>query len=580
MGIQSLTKHVLPYAETVVLDGSPSKTDLPPCVRSVVIDGPSLVYHVYYKLLAWSDLICDKIDPQPTCDQVSRGVASCLLQLKGRGIKIHGIFFDGALPISKRGVRLDRIEKSRQRLELSRQRTFPLAPEGRPKQKSLQPLQFWQNRSLPSRLRRLPENPFMVAAVYEDLKQRWSTKQMAIDFQLNALQLQGEEYPWAGITAMVPGEADFDCARISKLTGAAVLTDDSDLVVHDLGPRGAVVLLKSLHLLDSTLDQVSTEIRGLRISLSGLSNRPGIKDIQRFAYELTQNPQHGLSDLVRRANEDLGTCERTLDYHKFIQEYQGCQHDFVDDDQPLSSQQRVNDLTLDPRVSELFWQYERPKIYCRGQNVQPHVYMGILSEDHSRRCAWEQGRMYRALGYSILNQSYPEPSRFPVIQEFVRRGGRIVAEEITLCGAKTIASDLDIFHTRLKLAQTVFGDMTQPRFWVMFAISEIWRNCSNHATLPNAANLEHFLKHGYTTDQAEWSDLHLASQIQAVLYSLRILKQLLGVTNDLPCSCHQSILSGLPPLHILLGSRHEMTQEFLGDDMAHRSVYQLIQTYS
>ncbi|KAJ5116507.1 hypothetical protein N7456_000855 [Penicillium angulare] len=579
MGIQSLTKHVLPYAETVVLDGGPSTTNSPPRVRSVVIDGPSLVYHVYYKLLAWSDLTCDKIDPQPTCDQVSRGVASCLLQLKGRGIEIHAIFFDGALPISKRGVRLDRNEKSRRRLELSRQKTFPLALKGHPKLKSIQPLQFWQSRGLPSRLRRLPENPFMVAAVYEDLRQRWSTEQMAIDFQLNALQLQGGDYPWARITVMVPGEADSDCARISKLTGAAVLTDDSDLIVHDLGPHGAVVLLKSLHLLDSTPNQVSTEIRGLRISPSGLSRRPGIKDIQRFAYELTQNPHYGLSDLVRRANEALGTNERTLDYHNFIQEYLGYQHD-DDVNQPMLSQQGVNDLTLDPRVAELFWQYERPEIYCLGQGVQPHIYMGILSEDHSRQCAWEQGRMYRALGYSILNQSYPEPRRFPIIQEFVRRGGRIVAEEITLCGARTIGSDLNILHTRLKLAQTVFGGMARLRFWVMFALSEIWRNSSNHAMLPNSANLEHFLKHGYTTNQAEWSDLHLVAQIQAVLYSLRILKQLLGATNDRPCSPHQSILSDLPSLYILLGSRHEMTQEFVDEGLAHRSVYQLIQTYS
>lgn len=88
MGIQSLTKHILPYAETVVLGGSPSETDTPPRVGSVVIDGPSLVYHVYYKLLAWSDLTCDTIDPQPTCDQVSRGVASCLLQLQGRGVEM------------------------------------------------------------------------------------------------------------------------------------------------------------------------------------------------------------------------------------------------------------------------------------------------------------------------------------------------------------------------------------------------------------------------------------------------------------------------------------------------------------
>lgn len=88
MGIQSLTKHILPYAETVTLGSSQSKDAAPLSVKSVVIDGPSLVYHVYYRLLAWKDIRCDAIDPQPTCDQVSRGVATCLVDLANRGVEM------------------------------------------------------------------------------------------------------------------------------------------------------------------------------------------------------------------------------------------------------------------------------------------------------------------------------------------------------------------------------------------------------------------------------------------------------------------------------------------------------------
>lgn len=87
MGIQSLTRHILPYAETVIL-GNGQSQDAPPSVKSVIIDGPSLVYHVYYRLLAWKDIRCDAIDPQPTCDQVSRGVATCLVDLANRGIEM------------------------------------------------------------------------------------------------------------------------------------------------------------------------------------------------------------------------------------------------------------------------------------------------------------------------------------------------------------------------------------------------------------------------------------------------------------------------------------------------------------
>lgn len=87
MGIPYLTKHLLPYADTVVL-GTDDAPDGPPRIRSVVIDGPSLVYHVYYRLLAWTDPSVDVLDIQPTCDEVSRGVVAFLLQLGQRGVEM------------------------------------------------------------------------------------------------------------------------------------------------------------------------------------------------------------------------------------------------------------------------------------------------------------------------------------------------------------------------------------------------------------------------------------------------------------------------------------------------------------
>lgn len=79
MGIPYLTKHLLPYADTVVLGGE---------VQSIVIDGPSLVYHAYYRLLAETDPSYDVLDIQPTCDEVSRAFMGCLLQLLERGIEM------------------------------------------------------------------------------------------------------------------------------------------------------------------------------------------------------------------------------------------------------------------------------------------------------------------------------------------------------------------------------------------------------------------------------------------------------------------------------------------------------------
>ncbi|KAJ5645805.1 hypothetical protein N7490_002177 [Penicillium lividum] len=572
MGIPSLTKHLSQYTETVVLCGSPGTSSGPPRIESVVIDGPSLVYHVYYRLLAWADVTYDALEIQPSCDEVSRGVVSFLLRLKEQGVDIHRICFDGALPLSKRATRLARIEKSRQKLEICRQR--PIPPSGNRNQRAtaIEPAQVWQRRPLPSRWRNLPENPFMVSAVFEDLNTRWSKALMETSIHPCAAQLEGE-YPWADITAMVPGEADLDCARIAKLTGSAVLTNDSDLVVHDLGQHGAVILLNSLHLLDDAPGLASSEIRGLRIYPHELCLRLGIGSLQRFAYELTQDPHRGSLDLVRRSKMDL-EADSLANFNEFLQEYQDSP------DQSAALQEIPGTPGLDPRVSELLWQYRLPETYCCGEQIHPHIYLGILPEDHARRCAWEQGRIYRALGYSLLNSAQPADRQFPAIHEFVRRGCRIVSEEITLSPANTIASDLDLLSTRLQLASSVFGAATQPKFWVMFALSEIYRDSLNATSLLSAAKLEQFLGHGVTTTCSEWADLHLLAQIHAVLYSLRILRQLLGVTNDLGLSeQHRDILSELPPLYRLVGSRHDVMSSFAGENSVHESVSQLFQTY-
>lgn len=572
MGIPSLTKHLSQYTETVVLSGNSATPGGPPHIRSVVIDGPSLVYHVYYRLLASADIAYDALDIQPTCDEVSHGVVSFLLQLKDRGVQIHQICFDGALPISKRATRLARIEKSRQKLESCRQRPVPSTANRHRNTNAIQPAQIWRRRHLPSRWKNLPENPFMVSAVYEDLTTRWSKKLMATTIHPCATQLEGE-YPWVKITTMVPGEADLDCARITKLTGSAVLTNDSDLAVHDLGQDGSLVLLNSLEFLDDTHDLTASEIRGLRIHPHEICVRLGISNLQRFAYELTQDPHRGFSDLVRRSKEDLGN-ESVIGFDEFLQEY-------VDDpDQHTLLQGIPSALALDARVSELFWQYKLPETYCWGEDIQPHIYLGILPEDHARQCAWEQGRIYRALGYSLLNLAQPTAHQFPAIHEFVRRGRRIVPEQVTLSQVKTIASDLDLLGRRLHLARSVFGSETQPSFWVMFALSEIYRNSSSNTTIPTASKLENFLTHGFAGKCTEWADLHLLAQIHAILYSLRMLKQLLGVTKDHDLSRqHEGILNELPSLYLLVGSRHDVIKGFSGVASVHESVSQLLQTY-
>jgi hypothetical protein len=413
----------------------------------------------------------------------------------------------------------------------------------------------------------------MVSAVFEDLRTRWSREQIIQETQYDPSHLPDGDYPWAEITVMVPGEADVECAHVSRLTGSAILTNDSDLIVHDLGPHGAVVFLNSAQLVEDTEDNASSQIRAMRLHPKELAHRLGIKDIPRFAYELNENPHLGFSELVRRSKENQGVVDHSDNYHDFLREYQ------PDTERCLAVRGSAYVQNLDPRVSELFWQYELPDIFCEAD--EPHIYLGILFEDHSRRCAWEIGRFYRALGYSLLNQAHPPAKQFTTVSEFVRRGTRIVAEQITLGGSKTVASDLSMLQKRLDLARSVFGAADQSIFWVMFAIAEIYRDPSSQTSLPGAVQLERYLTRGFVGKGTEWTDVHLLAQIHAVLYSLRMLQQLVRFIPDNNLSgSNRLMLSNLPPLHNLLPSRQEIIQRFSSSgELVHGLVYHLFKTY-
>ncbi|CAG8392881.1 unnamed protein product [Penicillium salamii] len=529
MGIPYLTKHLLPYAETVFLGSE----------HEVVIDGPSLVYHVHRRMMGWMDPNCDILDYQPSCDEISRGAIRCCFGADS--LARHNICFDGALPLAKRSTRLSRIEKSRHRLTVARRNlSLPTASKCRDVL-ATEPGQVWCCRGLPRGRKGLLENPFMVSVVYEDLLHRWSKDAIQTEIHPDITCLGETKYPWAAITVMVPGEADVECARVSSLTGCAVLTDDSDLLLHDLGSSGSVMFLDSVQSPTRVWDPVEPQIQGLRICPVALSQRLGITNIQRFGFELTKDPHLRFADAIRKSKVE-GT-ELSPDYHDFLREY----HHSTDRDSVSRAEQRQS---MDPRVSELYWQYALPEIYCSDDSL--HVYLGILNEDPGRQCAWGQGRLYRRLGYAALNAS--RGSQFTAIHEFVRRGGRIVADQIALDEA-TLVSDMHLLRQRLDLARKTF-DHSAESFWFLFALSEIYETSN---TVPSGQQLESFLTHGYMEGSTGWADIHLLAQVQAVLYSLRMLQQLRDIAaskdSDLPP------LVKLPPLHIMM-SRQRLMQTF------------------
>lgn len=399
----------------------------------------------------------------------------------------------------------------------------------------------------------------MVPSVFEDLKRRWNKNNILAATEgavfLPLLETEEDDFPWAAVTVMIPGEADSECARTSKLTGSAVLTNDSDLLLHDLGPHGSVLLLNSVELSEwNSRRPIESNIKAKRLSPKLLACRLGINNIHHFAYELLKNPRSGLSELIRRSKNDQNSLEATPDYREFVEEY-NC----VSNSQPVMIQLPQH---IDSRISELFLQlFQLRGVHLPG--FVPHMYLAILNEDHSRRCAWEDGHLYRVLGYSVFNLSFPATGRCEFVDEHVRRGGRIAINRITLGDEEWITAEVRVLGERLNSMGAVFdGDVSSPCFWTLFAISDIYGLETTTAVL-KVEQLCRFLSLGYMGEKLEWEDIHLHARINAVLYSMRILSQALEVMSltEGPMLKTKSILAALPPLHVMMRSRREMIME-------------------
>ncbi|KAL2834531.1 XPG domain containing-domain-containing protein [Aspergillus cavernicola] len=559
MGIPRLRHHLLPFSQTVLLQGKwdPREEDIA-CIQSVVIDGPSLVYNVYSRLLSWfAASSSNMIDTLPTCDEVSRGVMLYLLHLKILGVDIKNIYFDGALPAPKHETRVVRLESQRRKLELFCSVTkdgFGMSRSRSDDNRTVGPENVLRSRPSPARYCNVPANPFMVSAVFEDLKYRWNGESIsrvtAGVLASDSLDL-GPDFPWANLTAMVPGEADAYCAYAARLTDSCILTNDSDLLLYDLGSCGSVIFLDSVEINGRDSIQPSQfKISAAMLHPSLVAQRLGVPSLLSLAYQLKAQPEIGLVELLRRSRNDIEMVEH-LKYRQFLEDYQI-------DHCPVRAQETNQPREiLDTRISELFWQYE-----LRGEYTAwdcPRMYLPILNENHAKRCAWAKGRLYREVGYSILNNSRPINERHRYVIEFIRRGQRIAEDRILLRNENWIWEQARSLAVRLRSFQTYLRKDSSPlEFWTLFALRDSY-GADAEFTQDDIRKLNRFLRLGYMGKRFEWADIHLTAEIQAGLYSLRILKQLIGflITSDALVIDLRAALEGLPPLHIMINSARQ-----------------------
>ena len=404
------------------------------------------------------------------------------------------VYFDGYLPPSKSGIRLERL-----RSYLKQLNTYhALHTNGLQTWKEKAPLSFdtrhfFDTFSVQHTSRGLPATPFLVPAVIETL-----------------LSSQ-----YAQLVEIVPGEADSYCAQAARRSGGIVLTSDSDLLIHDLGSNGAVAFFSQVQLLkcDGCDDQ---KIMASVSVASEISRSLGLKDLLRLGFEIKEDPSVTLAEAVRRAKERIAGEKMDL-LHEFCLEYREI-------DLRSSSSVDIYETIIDPRISELVLQVHSK------EDSAARMYLPFLIEDPTRASAWSVASEIRSLAYSLLLNSNKR-NQITAIQEYSRRGGQIMPLEMSLMDPSECTTYAKMIIERRKSVVAFFQSYSETSIWRAMGLIEVYAwYIAEERTLPSDDLVTNAVNRERRRGLLSWQEIHLSAQLQAALYSMRIASQVLAYT--------------------------------------------------
>lgn len=454
------------------------------------------------------------------------------------------ILFDGALPASKKDVRIDRLQSY-----IARLKAFKKTSSSGLSSSSSYSMMTTTMTTGGSARKSLPPPPFLVFAVVEELVRS----------------------KYANVTFVVPGEADPFCvvaaaeaaaaqAMISGVQEAAssitIFSDDSDLIVFEAGAQTRIVPFRDLTVTE--MGETTTVLQGYEYRPAEILRREKchlsslIKPAFFMSLDLFCNLGQALQLTAAAAADSSGggLLDDREDYQAFAQQFHTSKE--VQELAEIRSNAVLKNslASRDSRVSELVHQVQ---LQARGEMTGPmRVYLPFISDDPARSTAWNVGKETRVLAYSIalvLLQPHVQQQQqhdFFNIQEYRRTGARISAVLLELMSGSD--SDTEgIISTSARLASCLQNGLDTAKGMNLQQEEDAWRfvviqHVLTHLhheclTLPSIEDAVQVVLQGTGGSREEckerkWQMVHLDAQYQAAYYSFRMLQQLLAVTAD------------------------------------------------
>lgn len=459
------------------------------------------------------------------------------------------ILFDGALPASKKDIRIDRLQSY-----IARLRAFKkTSSSGLSSSSSSYSMMTTTMTTGGSARKSLPPPPFLVFAVVEELVRS----------------------KYANVTFVVPGEADPFCvvaaaeaaaaaaqAMISGVQEAAspitIFSDDSDLIVFEAGAQTRIVPFRDLTVTE--MGETTTVLQGYEYRPAEILRREKchLSSLIKPAFFMSLDLFCHLGQALQLTAADSsggGLLDDREDYQAFAQQFHTSK-EIQELAEIRSNAILKNSLaSRDSRVSELVHQVQ---LQARGEMTGPmRVYLPFISDDPARSTAWNVGKETRMLAYSIVlllqqrrQQQQQQQHDFFNIQEYRRTGARISAVLLELMSGSD--SDTEgIISTSARLASCLQNGLDTAKGMNLQQEADAWRfvvmqHVLTHLhheglTLPSIEDAVQVVLQGTGTGtgsskeeckERKWQMVHLDAQYQAAYYSFRMLQQLLAVTDD------------------------------------------------
>jgi len=327
-----------------------------------------------------------------------------------------------------------------------------------------------------------------------------------------------------------------------------------EVVAHDV--RNDVGAKETCHVVQTTVIKPRDVARLL-----------GLEDLQNLAYVLKTESDISFQTAIRQAQRTRlsgNHFQQTLgEYVIEPAAFESCMFR-----KGILARIRTLSPFLDPRISEFILQSDQQ---CAS------IYLPIMIEDPSQTPAFAASISQRTFAYSCCTLPYQVQNR--EVLEYGRKGMKIVPISIKSLSGVEILAHANILRTRLQHFKTTFSISPTAIIWRTYALAEVYHWYLDTARTPPSRDSVITVITGQVKGRVTWDDIHLCARIEASLYSLRIVQQVLKFVlpfdpKDETEMSMMEILMGLkedledlPPLKQLMPSRLEMLAQTVDLDV-------------